>query len=209
MAARVLSVNLAEMRTIRWRGQDVRTGIFKQPVEGPVMARGVNLAGDDQADRRVHGGADKAVYAYAREDTEWWEAELGRELEHGTFGENPTLRGVDASGAVIGERWRIGAALFEVSEPRLPCFKLGVKMDDNRFLKRFSVALRPGCYLRIIEEGELSAGDAVEAVERPDHGVTVRDLARTFLFEKDKAPALLAAPALSPPWREFAEGRAA
>lgn len=187
----------------------MRTGIWKRPVEGPVLAQGVNLAGDEQADRKVHGGADKAVYAYAREDTEWWEAELGRELAHGTFGENLTLRGMDAGGALVGERWRVGGALLEVSEPRLPCFKLGVKMGDNRFVKRFAAALRPGCYLRIAEAGELTAGDAVEVVERPRHDVTIRDLARTFLFEKDKAPALLAAPALSPGWRDWAESRAA
>ena len=197
------------MRTIRWRGQDVRTGIWKRPVEGLVRAEGVNLEGDDQADRKVHGGADKAVYAYAREDIDWWEDELGRELAHGAFGENLTLRGVDAGAALIGERWRVGGALLEVSEPRLPCFKLGVKMGDNRFVKRFAAALRPGCYLRIAEPGELAAGDAVEVVDRPGHDVTIRDLARTFLFEKHKAPALLAAPALSAEWREFAEGRAA
>ncbi len=197
------------MRTIRWRGKQVRTGIFKHPVEGSVLAQGVSLEGDEQADRKVHGGADKAVYAYAREDSEWWEAELGRELVHGTFGENLTLSGVDASGAEVGERWRVGRALLEVSEPRLPCFKLGVKMEDNRFVKRFAAVLRPGCYLRIAEPGDLAAGDPVEVVERPGHGITVRDLARTFLFEKDRAPELLAASALSRGWRDFAESRAA
>ena len=174
-----------------------------------MLARGVNLEGDEQADRKVHGGGDKSVYAYAREDTEWWETELGRELEHGSFGENLTLRGLDAGGAEVGERWRVGGALLEVSEPRLPCFKLGVKMEDSRFVKRFAAALRPGCYLRIAEAGELAAGDAVEVVERPGHGITVGDLARTFLFEKDRAPELLAAPGLSRGWREFAESRAA
>jgi MOSC domain-containing protein YiiM len=166
MAASVLSVNVAQPRTIRWRGKDVRTGIFKEPVEGPVRARGDSLDGDLQADRRVHGGEAKAVYAYAREDYEWWEGELGRELSPGTFGENLTVSGVDVTGAQPGERWRVGGTLLEVTEPRLPCFKLGVKMGDNRFLKRFTAAGRPGKYLRILEEGELRAGDAVEVSRR-------------------------------------------
>jgi MOSC domain-containing protein YiiM len=164
MEASVLSVNLAEPRTIRWRGQDVWTGIFKEPVAGPVRAAGVSLEGDHQVDKRVHGGDAKAVYAYACEDYEWWEQELGRELPPGTFGENLTLGGVRVSGAPAGERWRVGSALLEVTDPRLPCFKLGVKMGDNRFLKRFTAAGRPGTYLRIVEEGELAAGDAVEVV---------------------------------------------
>src|SRR5215213_7642013 len=125
MAARVLSVNLAELRTIRWRGKNVQTGIFKKPAEGSVEVTVGGLEGDRQADRRVHGGEAKAVYAYAREDYEWWEGELGRGLAPGTFGENLTLEGVRASGAQAGERWRVGSALLEVTEPRLPCFKLG------------------------------------------------------------------------------------
>jgi len=166
MRASVLSVNIAEPRIIRWRGKDVRTGIFKEPVDGPVRASGSSLEGDLQADRRVHGGEVKAIYAYAREDYDWWERELGRELPPGTFGENLTVRGIDVTGAETGERWRVGSALLEITEPRLPCFKLGVKMGDNRFLKRFTAAGRPGKYLRIVEEGELRAGDAVEIAPR-------------------------------------------
>lgn len=144
----------------------MRTGIFKEPVDGPVRASGSSLEGDLQADRRVHGGEVKAIYAYAREDYDWWERELGRELPPGTFGENLTVRGIDVTGAETGERWRVGSALLEITEPRLPCFKLGVKMGDNRFLKRFTAAGRPGKYLRIVEEGELRAGDAVEIAPR-------------------------------------------
>jgi len=164
MEASVLSVNVAELRTIRWRGREVPTGIFKEPVHGPVRASGDSLEGDRQADKRVHGGDAKAVYAYAREDYEWWEGELGRELAPGTFGENLTLQGVRVSGAPPGERWRIGTALLEVTEPRTPCFKLGVKMDSLRFLKQFTAAGRPGTYLRIIEEGALAAGDSVQVL---------------------------------------------
>ena len=140
------------------------TGIFKEPVDGPVRASGDSLEGDHQVDKRVHGGDAKAVYAYAREDYEWWEGELGRELAPGTFGENLTVRGVDVTGAEPGERWRIGSTVLEVTEPRRPCFKLGVKMDSLRFIRQFAAAGRPGKYLRIVEEGELQAGDAVDVV---------------------------------------------
>jgi MOSC domain-containing protein YiiM len=205
----LLSVNLADVRTIERRGKPVRTGIWKLPAEGRVAAGRLGLAGDVQADRVVHGGPDKAVYAYAREDTEWWEAELGRPLGHGTFGENLTLSGVDACGALVGERWRIGSAVLEVSEPRLPCWKLATKMGDAHFIKRFANALRPGTYLRVIEEGELAAGDEVEVVERPDHDVTVRLIAEAVLADQGLAPRLLAAPRLSTQYREWAETRAA
>ncbi len=205
----LLSVNVADVRTILRHGERVRTGIWKLPAEGRVAATQRGLAGDVQADRSVHGGADKAVYAYTREDIEWWERELGRPLENGIFGENLTLLGVDASDATVGERWQIGAALLEVSEPRLPCWKLGVKMGDPRFLKRFAKALRPGAYLRVLEEGELGAGDPVEIVERPDHEVTMRLIAEAVLADHRLAPRLLAAPRLSAQYRAWAEERAA
>ena len=139
-----------------------------------MAAARLGLHGDVQADRTVHGGADKAVYAYAREDTEWWEGELGRPLEHGAFGENLTLRGValarthrGASEALVGERWRIGSVLLEVSEPRLPCWKLGARMGDPTMVKRFAKALRTGTYLRVIEAGELGAGDGWSSSSAP------------------------------------------
>jgi MOSC domain-containing protein YiiM len=187
----------------------VRTGIWKVPVDGRVAVRGVNVEGDEQADRAVHGGPDKALYAYAREDTDWWERELGRELPHGAFGENLTLTGVDVSGALIGERWRIGTVLLEVSEPRFPCWKLGVRFGDPRMLKRFSAALRPGAYLRIAEEGKLGAGDAVEIVERPDHDLTIAGFAHAYLEDRDALPRLLEVPAVSKMWRDWVRERAA
>jgi MOSC domain-containing protein YiiM len=169
-----------------------------------VAIRGVNVEGDEQADRRVHGGRDKAVYAYAREDTDWWEAELGRELEQGVFGENLTLRGVEVSNAVVGERWRVGSALLEVSGPRTPCWKLGKRMGDPRFVKRFAAALRPGAYLRIIEPGEVEAGDAVEVVARPDHGVSAALVAEAYLRDRSKAALLLEVEELDDSWRTWA-----
>jgi MOSC domain-containing protein YiiM len=209
MSGSVLSVNVAQIRAIPRGGETVPTGIWKLPVEGRVKVRGVNVEGDEQADRSVHGGPDKAVYAYAREDTDWWEEELGRELPHGAFGENLTLRGMDVSGALIGERWRIGTVLLEVSEPRFPCWKLGVRFGDPLMLKRFSAALRPGAYLRIAEEGELAAGDAVEVAHRPDHDLTIEGFARAYLRDRDSLSRLLEVPAVSKLWRDWVAERAA
>lgn len=121
----------------------------------------MNFIGDDQADRTVHGGVDKAVYSYAREDYEFWREHEGLETAPGLFGENLTLEGIDLSSARVGERWRVGSALLEVTQPRLPCFKLGIRMGDNHFPKRFQRVSRMGAYLRIIEEGDVGAGDPV------------------------------------------------
>jgi MOSC domain-containing protein YiiM len=205
----LLSVNVAEIREIPRRGRMVRTGIWKFPAPGRLAVRGVNVDGDEQADRTVHGGYDKAVYAYAREDYDWWEAELGRELGPGTFGENLTVSGVDVSSALVGERWRIADVVLEVSEPRLPCWKLGYKMGDPRFLKRFAQALRPGAYLRVIDEGTLGAGDPINVIERPGHEVTMRSMVEAHLGEPALSATLLAAPALSDGWRQWAEDRVA
>lgn len=204
----VLSVNVGEPRTVDYRGELVTTAIWKQPVGGRIAVRGVNLAGDDQADRSVHGGVDKAVYSYSREDYDWWESELGQALQPGTFGENLTVRSLDPTAAEVGERWRVGSAVLEVSEPRFPCFKLGIRMDDPRFLKRFAAARRPGAYLRIIEEGEVGAGDAIEVVDRPRHGVTIGRFNDAFLGDREELPGLLAADQLSDEWRSWITERA-
>ncbi len=204
----VHSVNVGMPRTVNYRGKPVTTAIWKQPVDGRIAVRGVNIAGDVQADREVHGGVDKAVYAYSREDYDWWEAELERSLAPGTFGDNLTVTGLDPSAALIGERWRVGSALFEVSEPRFPCFKLGVRMDDPRFLKRFAVARRPGTYLRIASEGEIGAGDEIEVVERPGHEVTIGRFAEAYLGDREQLSGLLAADGLSDDWRSWIAERA-
>ena len=208
MPGSVLSVNVAQMREIPYRGGTARTGIWKFPVEGAVEVRGVNVAGDDQADRTVHGGPDKAVYAYAREDIDWWEGELETTLPDGVFGENLTLRGVDVTGALIGERWQIGSVLLEVSEPRFPCWKLGVRFGDPKMLKRFAAARRPGAYLRILEEGRLAAGETVDVVSRPDHDVTIAAFAHAFLEDRSQLRRLLI-PEVSQDWRDWVRERAA
>jgi MOSC domain-containing protein YiiM len=209
MSGSVLSVNVAEIREIPRGGEMVRTGIWKVPVAGRVAVRGVNVEGDEQADRSVHGGPDKALYAYAREDTDWWERELRRDLPHGVFGENLTLRGVDVTGALIGERWRIGSVLLEVSEPRFPCWKLGARFGDPGMLKRFAAARRPGAYLRIVDEGDLAAGDAVEVVERPGHDLTIAAFANAYLEDRAALPRLLDVPAVSKMWQDWVRKRAA
>ncbi len=157
----VISVNLATPGTLMRRGREVPTGLWKSPVEGAVTVRALGLEGDLQADRRVHGGRDKALYAYASEDVAWWEEQLGRELSPGFFGENLTLRGVDVTGAPAGEQWEVGGALFEVSEPRRPCWKLQEKVGEAGFVRRFEEAGRPGTYLRVLREGEVREGDSV------------------------------------------------
>ena len=201
----VLSVNVGSVEAVEHHDRQVLTGIFKQPVAGPVAVRGVNLDGDDQADRDNHGGPERAVYAYAAEDLAWWETELGRAVPPGTLGENLTTSQIDVTGASIGERWRAGSVVLEVAAPRVPCFKLGIRMGDPRFPLRFARAGRPGAYLRIVHAGEVAAGDPIELLRRPDHGVTVGLVARAFHDDRALAPRLLDAPELGGGWREWAE----
>lgn len=205
-SARVVSVNVGEIQTVEWAGRLVTTGIWKSPVTGSRRLQGVNFVGDDQADRRVHGGPDKAVYAYAEEDYRWWSVELGQDLAPATFGENLTTAGLDLAAAVIGERWSVGTALLEVSQPREPCFKLGIRMGDAGFTQDFGAAGRTGAYLRIIEEGEVAAGDPITVVSRPDHGLTVAGIHEAF---RDGAVELLVPvadiDAVPESWREWAQ----
>jgi MOSC domain-containing protein YiiM len=185
------------------------SAIGKRPVDGRVGVAGVNVDGDDQADRRVHGGPDKAVYAYAAEDAAWWAGELGRAVEPGAFGENLTTEGVDVSGAVIGERWRIGSVELEVAQPRFPCAKLGLAFADPLMVRRFAEARRPGAYLRIVSEGQLGAGDPVELGPRPAHGVTVRMVSEAVLLDETLLAGAAAAPELPPSLADWMRERAA
>jgi MOSC domain-containing protein YiiM len=172
---RIVSVNVGRPRTVEWRGRTVTSGIWKEPVEGPVVVEGVNLHGDDQADRRVHGGDDKAVYAYAIEDYRWWEAQ-DVTCGPGSFGENLTTEGIDLGACHIGDRWLVGTAVFEVSQPRSPCFKLGIRMGDDGFPDRFAEAGRPGTYLRIVGAGAVAAGDGITVEPTQLPAVTIGSL---------------------------------
>jgi MOSC domain-containing protein YiiM len=165
-------VNIGEPREVEWGGRRVRTAIWKWPTDRRVPVDHDNLAGDAQADLRVHGGPDKAVYAYAEEDYRWWEGRLGSTLDPGTFGENLTTSGVELADAVIGEIWSVGTTTLQVAQTRQPCFKLGIRMGDAGFVQEFDRARRFGVYLRIEAAGEVGVGDEIVLVSRPTHGLT-------------------------------------
>jgi MOSC domain-containing protein YiiM len=203
-SGRLVSVNVGRPRTVPWNGATATSAIWKQPLSGRVAVRGVNLDGDDQADRQAHGGPDKAVYAYAVGDYRAWQADLGRALEPATFGENLTVDGLDVSNAVIGERWQVGTTLLEVCQPRIPCYKLGIRMDDPEFPRRFAAAERPGAYLRIVREGTVGVGDDVLVVSRPEHGLTAALVSRAYHADRALVPRLLQAPQLSASWHAWA-----
>ncbi len=201
---KLLSVNVGRPRPNPWKGIDA-TGIDKRPVDGPVAVTApgpkgtgaVGLAGDRVYDVQNHGGTDQAVYAYAREDLDNWEPELGRTLSDGMFGENLTIVGVDVNGALIGEQWRIGAdVLLEVSCPRIPCGTFQGWLERDGWIKRFTRAAVPGAYLRVLEPGDIRAGDPVEVVHRPEHEVSVAFAFRAFTLEPELLPRLLVADAL-------------
>ena len=201
----VVSVNVGRPRDVERNGRPATTAIWKTPVSDRIQARGVNLDGDDQADREAHGGPDKAVYAYATEDHQWWETDLERTIDVGAFGENLTTEGIDLTAAVVGERWQVGGTVLEVSEPRLPCWRLNLRMNDTRFVQRFTAAGRPGTYLRIIEPGDIGAGDPIEILSSPDHGMTVGEVAHIFRHDRPAADRLLAIGDLSDAWKAWAQ----
>jgi MOSC domain-containing protein YiiM len=214
---RLLSVNVGQPQLNPWKTIKL-TGIDKRPVAGPVMvtmprAKGmgmVGLAGDRVYDVRNHGGPDQAVYAYAREDLDFWAAELGRPLPNGMFGENLTTSGLDVGGALIGERWRIGPdVILEASCPRIPCGTFQGWLAQAGWIKRFTLAAMPGAYFRVIEPGEIQAGDPIEIVYRPEHDVTVAASFRALTTEPELLPRLLVADALPRELKELARRRIA
>jgi MOSC domain-containing protein YiiM len=209
-AGSIVSVNVGRPRQVAWRGRTVTTAIWKTPVPGRVVVEGVNLAGDDQADRRVHGGDTKAVYAYASEDYGWWEGELGEPLRPGTFGDNLTLAGVDLRALLVGERGRAGTAVLRVSEPRFPCFKLGVRMGDAAFVDRFAAARRFGSYFTIERAGMVGAGDTLERLETPEDHFTIGEWIDAHEEnDPDGLDRLAGHPLVSESWRSHARRAAA
>ncbi|MEV0428909.1 MOSC domain-containing protein [Micromonospora sp. NPDC050495] len=197
MTGRLAAVNLGVITEAEWAGDPSgRSGIDKQPTDGPVAVRFAGLTGDFIGERAHHGGPDQAVYAYAEEDAARWSAELGRALRPGAFGENLTTYAVDVTGAVIGERWAVGSALLEVTKPRTPCATFAGFWGMPDLIKRFTARAAPGAYLRVLREGAVGAGDPVEVVERPAHGVTIGQVFRATTLEPDLLPALLDVPEL-------------
>jgi len=203
-AGELMSVNVSDVQEVEHNGRVVTTGIFKTPTTAPQEVAGVHVGADRQADTNSHGGQHKAVYAYASEDYQWWSSQMGREFAPGLFGENLTTVGVDVSAAKIGERWHIGSTVLEVSEPRVPCFKLGIAVSIPRFIQQFAAADRPGAYLRIIQPGQLVVGDVVEIEAAKETMVTVSDVSAIYHRERDRAAQLIDVPGLSDAWRSWA-----
>jgi len=210
---KILSVNVSLPEEVRHGRETVSTGIFKEPVAGRVMLRTTNLDGDGQADLENHGGVDRAAYAYSIENYEHWQRELGwDEFAFGKFGENFTVEGMMEDDIHIGDVFRVGDALVEVSQPRPPCFKLGIKMGMAGFPKQFLASGRVGFYLRVLKEGEVGAGDVFKRVESDPERMTVREMSRLLFFEPknlEGAKRALRARALSPGWRDSFEERLA
>lgn len=184
-------------------GRRTLTAYGKRPVTGPVAVLDEHLDGDHQADPENHGGPHKSVYCYAEEDIAWWREELGHDVEAQVFGQNLTTAGLDLRAAIVGEHWRIGTAEFEVAQPRIPCFKLGLYSGDPTMPRRFVAALRPGAYLRVVTRGHVSAGERIEVLGRPAHGLSLAEVATIYHHERERAERLLDAPELAPmyqPW---------
>jgi MOSC domain-containing protein YiiM len=183
---KIISLSVGRPRLVVWDGQPVSTGIYKSPVEGRVMLRTLNLDGDRQADLTVHGGPSKAAYAYPSEHYGFWRDELpDMELPWGMFGENFTTEGLDESSVNIGDRFRVGSAEVVVTQPRMPCYKLGIKFGRKDILKRFLASGRTGLYFSVAREGEVAAGDRVELLARDENNVTVADITRLYSRDRD------------------------
>ncbi len=178
MSARIVSVNVAHPRRVMWNGREVVTGIFKEPVTGPVKVRELGVEGDQQADLTVHGGVDKAVYAYPSEHYQFWQNELQRTLQWGMFGENLTTAGILENSVRLGDRFRIGSAELVVTQPRFPCYKLGIKFGSMALVQRFLNSGRSGFYFAVLKEGEVAAGDSISLLGR-NKGSTVAEVFRS------------------------------
>src|SRR5262249_16614780 len=202
--ARGVSVNTGRGRDAGGGGRLKRTAIDKRPVPGPVGVGRLGLAGDEQVDKQDHGGYEQALYAYAREDLDWWVERLGRELASGTFGENITTSGLDVTGALIGEVWRLGSAGGQGTPPPIPCARVPRRMAGPQWVKRFAGAGRTGAYLRVLEEGLVGAGDPVEVLARPATRVTIAESVRAYYGDVDLMRRLLLVEGRSSKWDEIA-----
>ena len=208
---KILSINVGLPREVTWKGTVVTTGIFKEPVKGRIMMRTLNLDGDSQADLTVHGGPTKAVYLYPGEHYEYWRTEFPEmDLPWGMFGENLTTEGLLENVVNIGDRFRIGTAEVMVTEPRMPCYKLGIKFGRDDILKRFLLSERSGFYFAVLREGDIGAGDAIERIGRDGNNVTVTDIVRLYSSDKSNLELMrraVAVSALPESWRDHFQRR--
>lgn len=204
---KLVSVNVGLPREVSWKGKTVTTGIFKEPVNTRVMVRSLNLDGDGQADLTVHGGVDKAIYVYPFEHYDYWRSELpNTELTPGIFGENFTVTGFQEEEINIGDRYQIGSVKLMVTQPRMPCYKLGIRFGRPDMVKRFLASRRTGFYFSVLQEGEVGAGDMLELVSRDEHNITVADITRLYVREQDNPDLLHRAAqleALPASWRDY------
>ena len=207
---KIVSVSVGLPREVLWHGRSVSTGIFKKPVEGRVAARKLNLDGDGQADLTVHGGEHKAIYCYPVEHYSYWKKELpGRELSMGNFGENLTTEGLQEDEVRLGDRWRIGTTETVVTQPRLPCYKLGIRFQSDDMVKRFLESKKTGFYLAVVREGDMGAGDEIETISREPVAVPVSEITRLYVAkryaESDAASVrrALQVEALPESWKEY------
>jgi MOSC domain-containing protein YiiM len=189
--ARVISVNSGSEADLVVGGEPARTAIDKHPVGGQVRVGKLGLEGDEHADQENHGGADQALYAYAREDLDWWVERLGREFRNGHFGENITTMGLDISGAMIGEKWQIGTAVVQITSPRIPCITFQSWLGEDHWVKRFAAAGRPGAYLRVLTPGIVSAADEAKVLGRPAARLTVAESMLAYYGDEDLMRRLL------------------
>jgi len=204
--ARVISVNAGRGRDADRAGKQGRTAIDKRPVAGRVRVGTLGLDGDEQVNKAAHGGTEQALYAYAREDLDWWVEQLGRELANGLFGENITTAGLDVTGALIGETWQLGTATVQVTAPRIPCGVFAGWMDERHWVKRFAGARRPGAYLRVLREGVVGAGDPVEVLSRPGEQVTIAESMTAYYGDAGLMRRLLRVEGRGLAWDEIAIG---
>jgi len=206
MSARVLSINITSIvHEGEWTGSEGRTGIDKRSVSGPIEFKNDGVAGDRIIDTNAHGGYDQAVYAYASEDAQWWESEINEVIPAGRFGENLTTEGIDVNAALVGEKWKIGSVILEVSQPRIPCRVFAGFWKRATLIKDFTQAGRPGAYLRIIQEGTAQAGDAIEVIYKPEHSVRISDLFAAKSGERSKINEIKVVPQLSVEFKEWSE----
>ena len=184
---RVLSVNIGLPRKVVFNGQIVTTSIFKDPVNGPIMLRNLNLDGDRQADLTVHGGIDKAVYSYPEEHYDYWRNQFpNMDLRWGMFGENFTTEGLMEDAVNIGNKFKIGSATLVATQPRMPCYKLGVRFGRMDIIRRFMASGRPGIYFKVLQEGQIEAGDKIKIIRKDENNVTVKDIVRLYVGNNDE-----------------------